>query len=53
MVFIAMVVTGIGVCLVAVETAITTLSQFVVKIQNIEDPKGTSVSFLVMPYMLW
>ena len=45
MVLIAMVVTGISICLVTLATAATILNQFVVKILNVEDPKATAVSF--------
>ena len=47
MVLIAMVVTGISMCLVTLATAVTTIKQFVVKIQNIENPKGIAVSLFV------
>ena len=47
MVFIAMVVTGISMCLVTLAAAATILNQFVIKIQNAEDSRGTAVSFLI------
>ena len=44
MVLLAMIITGLGVCLVLLESTVTTLNQFVVKIGNLEDPKGIAVS---------
>ena len=44
MVLLAMIITGVGVCLLLLESTATTLNQFVVKRQNLEDPKGITVS---------
>ncbi|KAL5471260.1 hypothetical protein EMCRGX_G029356 [Ephydatia muelleri] len=39
MVLLTMIITGIGVCLLALATATTALNQFVVKVDHLENPK--------------
>ena len=44
MVLLTMIITGIGVCLLALATATSALDQFVVKVDHLENPKEKAVS---------